>query len=261
MKMKWITFVFTFLLFAGFMLFSILAQAVEEGLVAYWNFNEKAGDTASDVTGNGHDGALMGDPQWTNDGKFGGAFEFDQVGDEVNVPFHEDLNQETFTICAWANVEPGSGGHRAVVSSRDEPPTAGYIIYAEPDNNIWQFWTGNAAPPPSWTSVQGPAVNLGEWDHVAGVYADGKQKFYVNGELVGETDSDPNFNSEQEFLIGAGANERAVHEYLFKGLIDEVRLYDRALDENEIAAVMKSDSLDVKASGKLAVTWGKLKTK
>ena len=256
--MKWITFVFTLLLFAGFLALPIFAQDIEKGLVAYWDFNETKGEIASDSSGNGHDGTLLGDPQWTKDGYFGGGLEFDQAGDEVNVPFHEDLNQETFTICAWANVEPGSANHRAVVSNRDEPPTAGHIFYAEP-GNTWQFWTGDGATP--WVAIQGPAVNLGEWDHLAGVYADGKQKFYVNGKLVGERDSNPNFNSRQEFLIGAGANERANHEYLFKGIIDEVRLYNRVLNEKEIAAVMESDSLAVEASGKLAVTWGQLKAK
>ena len=257
--MKPITLIFVVTLCVGLLGLPILTQAVTDGLVAYWAFDEGSGDTASDSSGNGHNGKLVGDPQWTKDGKFGGALEFDQAGDEVNVPFHEDLNQETFTICAWANVEPGSGGHRAVISGRDEPPTAGYIIYAEP-GNTWQFWTGSGAAPP-WISVQGPAVNLGEWDHVAGTYADGKQKFYVNGELVGEADSDPNFNSKQEFLIGAGANERANHAYLFKGKIDEVRVYDRALSEAEVASLMETHVTAVEASGKIAVTWGQLKAK
>ena len=251
------TIILALLLFIGFLALPIFVHAVEEGLVAYWDFNEKTGETASDSSDNGHDGTLMGDPQWTKDGYFGGGLEFDQAGDEVNVPFHEDLNQETFTITAWANVESGSGGHRAVISSRDEPPVSGYIIYAEPGNK-WQFWTGIGN---AWAPITGPTVNLGEWDHVAGTYADGKQKFYVNGELVGEVDSQPTFNTKQEFLIGAGANERANHEYLFKGIIDEVRLYNRVLDEKEIASVMESESLDVKASGKLAVTWGHLKAK
>lgn len=244
------------LLFVGLITQPLLSVNIDDDLVAYWAFNDKDGETASDSSGNGHDGTLLGDPQWTKDGKYGGGIEFDQVGDEVNIPFHKDLNQEAFTICAWANVEVGSAGHRAVISSRDEPPTSGYIIYAEPGNS-WQFWTGDGATP--WVSVQGPAVNLGDWDHVAGVYADGKQRFYVNGELAGERDSAPNFNAEQEFLIGAGANERAAHEYLFKGIIDEVRLYNRALDEDEINAVMESESLSVEATGKIAVTWGELK--
>ncbi|MCY4552527.1 MAG: LamG domain-containing protein [Candidatus Poribacteria bacterium] len=83
---------------------------------------------------------------------------------------------------------------------------------------------------------------MGEWDHVAGVYADGKQMFYVNGEHIGEMTPDPNFNAQRDFLIGAGANERPVHEYLFKGIIDEVRLYNRVLDADEINAVMESES-------------------
>ena len=244
------------LLFAGLLVLPLLTQAVEEGLVAYWDFNETKGETASDSSGNGHHGALMGDPQWTKDGYFGGGLEFDQAGDEVNIPFHKDLNPETFTITAWANVESGSAGHRAVVSNRDEPPLSGHIFYAAP-TNIWEFWTGDG----SWKAIRGPAVNLGKWDHLAGTFADGKQKFYVNGKSVGETDSKLIINTKQEFLIGAGANERANHEYLFKGIIDEVRLYNRVLDEKEIAAVMESGSLDVKAAGKLAVTWGHLKAK
>jgi len=254
--MKSITLIFGTIFFVGLLALPILAHAVTDGLVAYWAFDEESGDTASDSSGNGHDGALIGDPQWT-EGYFGGALQFDQAGDEVNVPFHADLNQEVFTICAWANVETGGTGHRAVVSSRDDGPQRGYIFYAEP-GNTWQFWTGGGG----WKSVQGPAVNLDEWDHLAGVYADGNQKFYVNGELVGErNDGALSVNPGQEFLIGAGANETANHNYRFKGIIDEVRLYDRALNADEIASVMESNPTAVEAFGKIAVTWGQLKAK
>lgn len=244
------------LLFTALVLQPVFAQNVTEGLVAYWAFDEDTGDTASDSSGNGHDGTLVGDPQWTNDGYFGGALEFDQAADEVNVPYHEDLNLETFTVTAWANVEPGSANHRAVISSRSDGPQRGYIFYAEP-GNTWQFWTGGGG----WNSVQGPAVNLGDWDHLAGVYADGNQKFYVNGELVGERDSALTVNPDQEFLIGAGANETANHNYFFNGIIDEVRIYDRELNADEIPAVMNTDATAVEASGKIAVTWGQLKVK
>lgn len=253
--MKTTTLIITLLLSS--ILITVPALSVEKGLVAYWGFNEGKGDTTKDLTGNGHDGKLLGDPQWTKDGYFGNALEFDQDGDEVNIEFHADLNAEAFTVTAWANVEPGSSGHRAVISSRDEPPVSGYIIYAEPGNK-WQFWTGVGN---RWAPITGPAINLGKWDHLAGTYADGKQKFYVNGELVGEVDAEPVLNTKQEFLIGAGANERATHEYLFKGIIDEVRIYNRELDEKEVASVMKSELADVHAAGKLATTWGDIKNK
>ena len=253
--MKSITLIFGTIFFVGLLVLPILSYAVEDGLVAYWALNDEDGDTASDSSGNGHDGDLIGDPQWT-EGYFGGALQFDQAADEVNVPFHANLNQETFTICAWANVETGGTGHRAVVSSRDDGPQRGYIFYCEP-GNTWQFWTGGGG----WKSVQGPAVNLDEWDHLAGVYAGANQKFYVNGELVGErNDGALSINAAQEFLIGAGANETANHNYFFRGMIDEVRLYDRALSADEITSVMNNPTA-VEASGKIAVTWGQLKAK
>lgn len=251
--MKTLTFTLTLLLL-GILVYPVLSQSAEKGLVAYWAFEDEKGDTASDSSGNGHDGKLLGDPQWT-DGYFGGGLEFDQVEDEVNIPFHKNLNLDTFTVTAWANVDPGSANHRAVISSRDEPPVSGYIIYAEPGNK-WQFWTGIGN---RWSPITGPAINLGEWDHLAGTYADGQQKFYVNGELVGEVDAEPTLNTKQEFLIGAGANERDPHTYLFKGIIDEVRIYDRELSEDEVATVMESEVTAVQPAGKLATTWAKLK--
>ncbi len=255
--MKNIIFAFALILIMALAIQPASPQNIVDGLVAYWAFDETEGDTASDSSGNGHEGTLIGDPQWTEDGYFGGALAFDQDGDEVDVPFHANLNQETFTICAWANVETGGTGHRAVVSSRDDFPQRGYIFYATP-NNTWQFWTGGGG----WKSVQGPAVNLDNWEHLAGVYSDGSQFFYVNGELVGERhDAAIMINTAREFLIGAGANETANHNYRFKGKIDEVCLFDRTLDEGEITAVMESNPTAVEASGKIAVTWGELKGK
>lgn len=248
------------ILIVSLMIQPVLFANVKDSLVAYWNFDEGKGETASDVSGNGHDGVLLGDPQWT-DGKFGSALEFDQDGDEVNVPYHENLNQEeAFTISAWANVEEGSDGHRSVVSCRDDFPQRGYILYAEPaNNNTWLFIVGKNQ---GWDHIRGPEMNLGEWEHVAGAYNDGTMKFYVNGDLVGEKDVEIDVNPGQEFLIGAGGNERATHTYLFKGKIDEVMLFNRELDKKEITQVMDDGGdwvLPVEPSGKLAMTWGQLK--
>ncbi|MYB65077.1 LamG domain-containing protein [Candidatus Poribacteria bacterium] len=233
----------------------LYSQSVTDGLVAHWKLNDASGTTVGDSSGNGHEGTLVGDPQWT-DGYFDGALDFDGTEDEVDIPFHENLNQETFTITAWANATTGGTGHRAVVSSRDDFPQRGFIFYATP-NNIWQFWTGGGG----WNPISGPAVNLDDWDHLVGTYADGLQRFYVNGEFVGETNATISVNTAQEFLIGAGANETATHNYRFVGKIDDVRVYDRVLDESEIALVMESQVTPVDSLGKIAVTWGQLKAK
>ena len=256
--MKSITLMFAITLCVGLLGLPILTHAVTDALVAHWAFDDATGDIVSDSSGNGHEGTLIGDPQWT-EGYFGGALEFDQEQDQVNVPYHADLNPETFTIAAWANVDPDTTVHRAVVSCRDDFPQRGYVLYAEPNpHNTWLVLVGAGS---GWRHIRGPEVNNGVWEHIAGVYANDKLKFYVNGELVGEVDAPLSPNTAQEFLIGAGANETPNHNYFFKGKIDEVRLYDRELTEAEIATVMETQVTAVEAAGKLATTWASLKTR
>ena len=78
-------------------------------------------------------------------------------------------------------------------------------------------------------------MRLDEWVHLAAVYSEGTQQFYVDGVFAAEESATVNVNSTQELLIGAGANETANHNYLFVGKIDDVRLYDRALSYGEAA--------------------------
>jgi len=237
---------------------SVRAQGLQEGLVAHWKFNEGSGAIANDSSGNGNNGDLNGDPQWV-DGYFGGALEFDGSGDEVNVPYDAMLNPEEFTACVWANAAAEGTGHRAAISCRDDFPQRGYIIYAEP-GNTWQFWIGVGAGGIVWNVAQGPDVKLDEWSHLAAVYSDGQQKFYVDGELSGEAEATLNLNTSKELLIGAGANELDPHQFLFVGMLDDVRVYNRALSENEIAQVMQQEEASaVTQVGKLPITWGNIK--
>ena len=228
----------------------LLETAVNvDGLVAYWAFNEASGATATDASGNGHDGTLLGAPKRTA-GYFGGALAFDGADDKVVVPYHRALNPETFSICFWVNVAPGSTWYRTPVSCRDveNDLTSGYNFYVIPDNR-WQFWIGTGNPEwhavtGPWRAVTGPEVRFGEWEHITGVYADGSWKFYVNGELSGQAYEPTlrlNVNTRQELLIGAGANEEATHNFYFEGMIDEVRVYNRALDVAEVALVMETE--------------------
>lgn len=248
--MKSITITIGLILLTGFLTLPTLAQNVG-GLVAYWAFDEKEGDDASDSSGNGHNGKLIGDPQWTDDGYLGGALEFDQSADEVNVPYHKDLNPESFTICAWVNLDSDGIGYSTIVSTRYEFPTRGYILYAGlsfyGSGNIWQFWTGDGRTGAGlgWNIVEGPPFSTGNWEHLAGVYANGMQKFYLNGILVGEISGVLHPNLSEELLIGAGANETESHAYFFKGKIDEVKLYNRPLNADEITTVMGSESSSV----------------
>lgn len=129
--MKTLTLIPTLFLI-GILACPVISYSAEKGLVAYWAFEDEKGGTASDASGNGHDGELLGDPQWT-DGYFGGGLEFDQAGDEVSIPFHKDLNAETFTRALFDGERDGlllgvGVGFAGVISS-----TVEYYGYTDPD--------------------------------------------------------------------------------------------------------------------------------
>ncbi|MHC4228239.1 MAG: hypothetical protein ACYSW0_12510, partial [Planctomycetota bacterium] len=81
------------------------AEAADPDLVAHWRFDETSGTTAFDASGNGHDGTIMGDPQWVP-GKLGGALEFDGAGDYVDCGASPDYEiAVNITIACWIKVD------------------------------------------------------------------------------------------------------------------------------------------------------------
>jgi len=211
-----------------------LASTASADLVGHWKLDDGSGTVAADSSGNGHNGTLQGNPQWI-EGLFGMALEFDGSPDRVDVPYSEQLNPENeFSVTVWANVDPGGAGHRSPITSRDDTPQRGYIIYATP-GNVWQFWIGAGS---GWAQTTGPAVELGEWTHVAGVYSADGMKLYINGELEAEGAGTLSPNRQQRVSIGAGATEGAAGNYYFVGKLDDVRVYDVALSQEHIKTVM-----------------------
>jgi len=203
-------------------------------LVAHWKLDEGSGTTAVDATGNGNDGTLEGDPQWVV-GYFVEALQFAGSPDRVVVPFSAQLNpEEALTFSVWANVEPGSSGWRSPITSRDDYPQRGYIIYAGTDGN-WQFWIGTGS---GWSTAAGPPIQTGEWTHVAAVYTPGNQKLYINGELAGEASGTISLNTDKYLSIGAGRTDMPNGDYFFAGMVDDVRVYNHAQTEDEIRAGM-----------------------
>jgi len=211
-----------------------LASTASADLVGHWKLDDGSGIVAVDSSGNGHYGTLQGEPQWV-EGLFGAALEFDGSPDRVDVPYSEQLNPENeFSVTVWANVDPSGGGHRSPITSRDDSPQRGYIIYATP-GNVWQFWIGAGA---GWAQATGPAVELGEWTHVGAVYSADGMKLYINGELEAEGSGTLSPNRQQRVSIGAGATEGAAGNYYFVGKLDDVRVYDVALSQEHIKTVM-----------------------
>lgn len=224
-------------------------NVAEDGLVAYWPFDEGAGKEAIDVTGNGHDGEFAGGPTWV-EGKFGTGLEFD--GEEDHVVVADDAAfaiEENITLMAWFSPNDDLTSRRLMVKNDSifvifdfgNPTSIDFLV--KPDNTFAESTT--------------TAWDVGTWYHFAGTFDGKTMKVYVNGELEGETDNGvPIAPSGLDLWIGGDDFGRPTD--FFPGKIDEVRLYDRTLSEADIQKVMETPQ-DVEARGKLATTWSRLK--
>jgi hypothetical protein len=207
------------------------------GLVAAYAFDEGSGATLADATANGNDGQIFG-ATWVA-GKHGGALSFDGQGDHVRVPADpswEDASSQ-FTIEAWVRVT-APGGYAGAVTIGPWTGQSGALLLHDA---TWSFnmvtvggpnayLCGTASPPLSYLEELD-----GQFHHVAGVLdlRAGACRLYLDGALVSEdtfVDGALDFGSS-DLTIGGfdGSNYIAAD-------IDDVRVYQRALSDAEIAA-------------------------
>ncbi len=224
--------------------------AAQDGPVAYWDFDENSGGTANDRTGNGHDGELVGEPEWVA-GKFGSALRFDEALEYVLVPHDDALNfTNAVTFAMFFSPDEVLASRRLMVKNNSifvifDFGAAGSIDFlVKPGNDFVESTTTE------W--------EIGAWYHFAGTFDGDMLRVYVDGELEGETALGADIaTSDLDLWIGADDNGRPTDS--FPGVIDEVRLYDRALDEGEIRDVIKGPKA-VDPRAKVPVAWGRLKT-
>ncbi|MHC4532612.1 MAG: LamG domain-containing protein, partial [Planctomycetota bacterium] len=208
-------------------------KAVEPDLIGYWKFDETSGTTAQDATGNGNDGTLNGDPQWVA-GMLGGALEFDGDGDYVDVgddPIFQITGQ--ITVACWIKVSQFTVSWQAIFTMGDD--SWRLQRQTSTDNLCWAC-TGVTGTPGDWWLHGDVNINDGEWHHTAGVYDGSKYYLYVDGELDASKDTSGTMSiSSYPVMIGANAQQGGRE---FEGLIDDVRVYKRALMDTEILGVM-----------------------
>jgi PKD repeat protein len=221
------------------------------GLVAAYSFNEGTGSTITDVSGSGNHGTISG-AQWTNAGRYGKALVFDGVNDWVTVADRPSLDLTSgMTLEAWAYPTALSGGStngwRTAVLKQQSSQLV-YALYANSDSNrpSGYVYTG------SDRGVSGNTqLRLNAWSHLATTYDGSILRLYVNGTLVGSQSlSGVIRTSGHPLRIGGNS----VWGEYFKGRIDDVRVYNRALTTSQIQADMNTP-VSATSGHALASSW------
>jgi glucose/arabinose dehydrogenase/PKD repeat protein len=209
------------------------AEPVAPGLVLAYGFEETSGITANDSSPAKNNGTLVNGPISTASGKFGRALSFDGVNDRVDVPDSNSLDLTTgMTLEAWVKPTTISGWRTAILKERGTTDL-NYALYASNGSKPRiENYTGVE------TGTNGLAgLPLNAWTHLAATYDGANLRLYVNGALVATkpaTGAMP--NTANPLRIGGNA----IWGEYFSGLIDEVRVYNRALNETEVKADMQA---------------------
>ena len=231
----------------------------EESMILYLSFDALDKDEAIDHSKYKNNGELVGDAQLAA-GKFGKALKLNGSTDWVVVP-HDDIltvNREV-TVMAWINTERHTGPNnqrwQGIVAKGNNPRS--YSFYTESPSECMHLSVGGSG------SVCNGKIALNEWQHVAAQVDNGTHRYWINGESVGEFagKNPPPGNADSSDVL-VGKTHEGNREFL--GLIDEVRIWNRALSDDEIADQMDKGHFElfpVDPRQKLATTWGTIKTK
>ena len=248
--MRRILTVLTFLFYLGVSSFA----AFEEETVLLYLFDEETGDEATDLSEFENHGEIT-DAEWTKDGKIGGAMVFDGASSLIEVPHHESLlpGGDELTIEAWFKPASFPGGHPPI-ARKGSVPESGWG-FDTPGGKIRGF-VYTAPGDPVVTQGVTP-MKVDTWHHLAMVYDGAEIRIYLDGELDGEAPRKGDINeNDASVWIGKKANESV----WLDGTLDELRILNIAITEEQIQEDMEGIVFAVEVTNKLTTTWGRIKT-
>ena len=211
-----------------------VANGQSTGLAAAWSFDQASGSTATDSSGNGNTATLVNGVGRTP-GTSGGGLTLDGVDDYVNVPNSPSLNISGKGLTLRMSIKPLAGGGDSVVVSKSwgTTMTSPYYQYGlelaggtEPN-----FFIGGSG------GIQAVSIGLrfttNQWSDLAISFNGVEVKFFVNGALVKDATLITSITARGNALhVGADAQPGQ----FFKGSLDELRIYNRALTTAELAS-------------------------
>lgn len=230
-------------------------------LVAHWTLEEGTGATAGDSTANGRTGTIAGTTLWnTTDlppvpAGTTAALEMDGVDDQINIVGYKGISGTgDRSVSAWIKTELNSTGQNmGIVSWGSNLSTQKWTFRIQTGNGTagairveanGGFFVGNTV------------VTDSQWHHVAVTWADDgtpdiqDAKLYVDGVLdaeFGSIDSPPSASQSVAINTAVGSDVRIGDDFQlnhnWRGGIDEVRIYDEALDAAAIADLVIGDSI------------------
>lgn len=215
-----------------------LNEVQSDGPVLHYTFDTRPGDTIENEAGEKHSGRNVG-ALFSSGGAVGRALvvwkDQERFG-YVETPTHQDLNSPRFTVAAWIKLRrPDS--HGSVVCKHDwtDGKSRGFVLRCYAPEQI-NFTIGAGG----WKSTDGTTrVPANQWSHVAGTYDGRHIRIFVNGRLEGTNEIKQAYTPSPLPLRIGHAAFAMENKRKFDGQIDDVMVWNRALSEQELRALVR----------------------
>ena len=203
--------------------------------VHYWNFDEGRGTTAANKIRGGNQGTLVGSPRWSSPGvESGGALDLNaSTSDYVNagnINLSATASGGQATVSMWLHPNSFVADNRIIGQLSGAGSQAGVVRVVA--NGAMEVWSGSA-----WLQVApAGALSVGFWQHLALVWAGNSVEAYVNGVAQQTAAAGFEFGAKNgDFGIGAPFLKQ--YGASFDGMIDEVAVFNTALNQAQVSAL------------------------
>jgi hypothetical protein len=230
-------------------MFATVASA-QNAPIAWWQFNETSGSTAADSGSLGADGTLSGNASFTAgvSGNAislpGGATDFVSMGNVL------PLLATDFSMQTWVRTSSSSSLSSIIAGKHRTNTNNGYMMRVNLDTGGYgvadraSFYQSGT---PGTTAVSTTAITDDQWHHLLATYTVGGQlKLYVDGNLETTISALNIADNTASFMVG-GATQFGVERAFFTGLVDEVQVYDYALNADQVTFLANNPGLAIPA--------------
>jgi len=208
------------------------SSSLLRGLVAHWKLDEDNGTTVNDWAG-GNTGAANGGVTLNAAGKVGKAFQFDGVDDDIGVAASPAFQKTSMTLAAWVYIPASIPAGWKTIIEHGRSTSNWYGLWKGSGGNLFHFrWSNTGTMSANFNAT----ISADTWYHVVGAYdaAANTATLYLNGTLD-KTVTGGGTGTAASGTLRIGENNSGAEG--FPGIIDDVRVYNRALSAAEVTAL------------------------